>query len=196
MRAALASSNAHKARELAALMPGWAIEPLDMRDAPDETGSTFLENARIKALHGRRLAPVDAWALGEDSGIEVDALGGAPGIRSARYAGEGATDEANLDALLAAVEGVEAGARSARYVCELVAIGPDGVELSARGELPGTLARERRGTGGFGYDPIFVPAGESRTVGELGDGWKRGRSHRAAAARALLEALAARPRTA
>ena len=131
--------------------------------------------------------------LGEDSGLEVDGLAGAPGVRSARYAGEGASDEANLARLLHDLRDTAAPGRRARYVCELALVGPDGGELLARGTLEGTIAREPRGTGGFGYDPAFVPEGETETVGVLGDAWKAGSSHRARAARVLRAALEAAP---
>ena len=127
--------------------------------------------------------------LGEDSGLEVDGLGGRPGIRSARYAGSGASDEANVAKLLSELDGVRGEARRARYVCALVCLGPDGIDLRASGTLPGAIADEPRGSGGFGYDPVFVPEGEGRTVAELGDGWKSEHSHRARAARALHAAL-------
>jgi XTP/dITP diphosphohydrolase len=120
--------------------------------------------------------------LGEDSGLEVEALGGAPGIRSARYAPEGG--EANAK-LLGELRGVEGGARRARYVCELVLIGPEGQEHRGSGILEGRIAEEPRGTEGFGYDPVFVPVGEEQTVAELGNDWKSRNSHRARAAAAL-----------
>jgi XTP/dITP diphosphohydrolase len=129
--------------------------------------------------------------LGEDSGLEVEALGGAPGIRSARYAPEGG--EAN-EKLLEELRGVEGDARGARYVCELVLIGPGGQELRGTGIFEGRIAEEPRGTEGFGYDPVFVPAGEERTVAELGNDWKSRNSHRARAAQALREAFGAMSR--
>ena len=181
MRAILASRNAHKARELEALLPGWAIEPLDSDGYPPETGTTYYENARGKARFGWSSG---TWAIGEDSGIEVLALGGRPGIESARYAPEGAPAVAKLLAELG-----DAGERSARYVSELVAIAPDGRELRGTGILDGRVATEPRGSDGFGYDPIFVPDGEERTVAELGDAWKAQGSHRARAARALRNAV-------
>ncbi len=116
--------------------------------------------------------------LGEDSGIEVDGLGGRPGIESARFGGGDPVAH-----LLDALRGVDD--RAARYVCELVALSPDGGELRGTGVLAGRIAETPRGSGGFGYDPIFVPDGEERTVAELGDGWKLRNSHRARAARAL-----------
>lgn len=184
LKAVFASRNAGKLRELRALLPGWEIEPLADVEMPEETGATFYENAAAKARFARTLVP-GRWAIGEDSGLEVEGLEGAPGIRSARFAGEGASDEDNVAKLLAALREIEAEGRRARYVSELVVLRPDGAELRGRGTLEGAIAREPRGTAGFGYDPVFVPEGESRTVAELGDDWKRGRSHRAAAARAL-----------
>lgn len=192
MRVLLASGNAGKLRELRELLPGWELEPADVSSIGEERGETFRENARAKAEHARSLAPPGAWALGEDSGLEVDALGGRPGLRSARYAGPGATDEENVRRLLEELQEVPGEGRRARYVSELVLIGPDGTELAARGTLEGEIAREPAGSGGFGYDPVFVPEGESSTVGELGDGWKAGRSHRARAARALAASVAER----
>jgi XTP/dITP diphosphohydrolase len=120
----------------------------------------------------------------------VDGLGGAPGIRSARYAGQDATDAANLRRLLERLAGAGAAERRARYVCELVLLSPVGDSYRGRGTLEGAIAEAPRGSGGFGYDPVFVPLGETRTVGELGDEWKRSHSHRAAAATALRAAVA------
>lgn len=192
MRVLLASRNAGKLRELRALLPDWELEPADVSSIGEETGETFRENARGKAEYARAAAPPGAWALGEDSGLEVDALGGRPGLHSARFAGPDATDEENVRKLLVELTGEVGQGRQARYVCELVLIDPDGTELAVRGTLEGSIAREPRGSGGFGYDPVFVPAGESATVGELGDGWKAGRSHRARAARALAASVAER----
>jgi XTP/dITP diphosphohydrolase len=180
----LASHNANKLRELRAALPEWEIELLDAPDEPVEDGETFLDNARIKARHGRLHASSEAWVAGEDSGIEVAALGGRPGVESARWAADGV---AQLLSELGSAED-----RRARYVCELVVLDPDGGELIAQGTLEGDIARERRGDEGFGYDPIFVPHGESRTVAELGNAWKAEHSHRARAARALADLLAER----
>ena len=173
----LASHNRNKLRELSALLPEWELEPLDADDYPPETGETYYENARAKALFG----PADRWRLGEDSGLEVEALGGRPGIRSARYGAEGA--EANRK-LLGELGGLED--RAARYVCELVLLAPDGRELRGTGVLEGRIAEQPRGVEGFGYDPVFIPDGEDRTVAELGNDWKLRNSHRARAAQALL----------
>jgi XTP/dITP diphosphohydrolase len=128
--------------------------------------------------------------LGEDSGLEVDALFGAPGVLSARYDGEGAADEANVRKLLDELAGQTAG-RQARYVAELVGLGPGGAEIRATGELRGRIAEAPSGWQGFGYDPVFVPKGEERTVAELGDAWKAEHSHRTHAARAFARALEA-----
>jgi XTP/dITP diphosphohydrolase len=171
----LASSNANKARELERAVPAWKIELLEADDYPPEEGETYYDNALIKARFGRTLAP-DEIVLGEDSGIEAAALGGRPGIHSARWGKPGSS----VDRLLHELQGQHD--RRARYVCELVALLPEGTELRGRGTLEGTVANERRGTEGFGYDPVFVPEGETRTVAELGDAWKAQNSHRARAA--------------
>ncbi len=180
--ATLCSRNAHKARELEQLLPGWTIVPLDVDGWPEETGETYYENARAKAAFGQE--HVDGWTIGEDSGIEVAALDGRPGLHSARYAPEGAPAIAKL---LGELDGVDD--RRARYVSELVALGPDGSELRGSGIVTGRVADAPRGSGGFGYDPVFVPDGEEQTVGELGDAWKAEHSHRARAAAELREAL-------
>jgi len=188
LRAVLCSRNRHKARELERLLPGWTIEPLDRDDYPPETGSTYYENARIKADFGH--GHTDGWVLAEDSGLEVEALGGRPGVLSARYAPEGAPAVARL---LGELEDVED--RRARYVSELVLLDPDGRELRGTGTLEGRIAHEPAGSEGFGYDPVFIPDGEERTVAELGNQWKAERSHRARAAGALLRALGDAPAT-
>ncbi len=182
MRLVLASRNEDKLRELRTALPTWEIAPLDLSDEPVEDGATFLDNARIKARHGRTHASADSWVAGEDSGIEVAALDDRPGVHSARWAADG------VSALLRELEGQTD--RRARYVCELVVIGPDGTELRGTGVLEGVIADDRRGDEGFGYDPIFVPIDETRTVAELGNAWKAEHSHRARAARSLAAALA------
>lgn len=146
-------------------------------------GRTYYENARSKAQFGHSLDP-SVWVLGEDSGLEVDGLGGRPGVESARFArGE------HVGRLLAELEGVQGAGRRARYVCELVAFSPGEREIRGTGTLEGRIVDEPRGTGGFGFDPIFVPDGEEQTVAELGDEWKAENSHRARAAGALTQAL-------
>jgi XTP/dITP diphosphohydrolase len=184
LKAVLASRNAHKARELEVLLPGWTIGILDAADYPPEDGETYYDNALIKAAFGRSRAAADAWVIGEDSGLEVAALGGRPGIQSARYAPEGAPAIAKLLGEL----GDETD-RSARFVSELVAISPVRTILRGSGVLDGHIARASSGVEGFGYDPVFVPQGKQRTVAELGDAWKAQHSHRARAARALREAF-------
>jgi XTP/dITP diphosphohydrolase len=179
----LCSQNEHKRAELEAALSGWTIELLGAQDYPDEAGETYYENARAKAAFGREVGPADAWMLGEDSGIEAAGLDDGPGVRSARFA---AGDP--VGRLLAALDGV--ADRRARYVCELVALSPAGEERRGTGVLEGAIAGGPRGSEGFGYDPVFVPNDETRTVAELGDAWKREHSHRARAARALVAALA------
>ena len=184
LSARLASRNPNKARELERLLPGWTIEPLDADDYPPEEGATYYENARAKARFGRGIAGSDVWVLGEDSGLEVEGLGGRPGVHSSRSA---AGDESGW--ILRELEGIGGEGRRARYVCELVALSPRGGELRGTGTLDGRIAEAPAGSGGFGFDPVFIPGEEQRTVAELGNEWKAEHSHRAKAARALLQAL-------
>jgi XTP/dITP diphosphohydrolase len=179
LRARLASQNEHKLAELRQALPNWELELLAAEMFPPEEGDTYYENARAKAFFGRS---ADAWSLGEDSGLEVAALGGAPGLKSARWAGG-----AHVGRVLEALAGAED--RAARYVCELVAVSPEGEELRGIGFLDGRIADQPRGDEGFGFDPVFVPEGEERTVSELGNAWKAEHSHRARAAQALRRAL-------
>jgi XTP/dITP diphosphohydrolase len=163
----------------------------------DETGSTFEANARLKARHAARATGLPA--LADDSGLEVDALGGGPGVRTRRYAGEDATDAQNNAKLLDALAGLPADERGARYVCVLALALPNehgprgGLPVSAvRGTCRGRIATAPRGTGGFGYDPIFEPASEppgGRTLGEWSAEEKNAISHRAAAARRMSPIL-------
>ena len=186
MRATLASRNAHKLEELRAALPGWEIVPVPASvTLPPEEGASYYENAREKARAAAAAAGVEdapGWGLGEDSGLEAEALDGGPGRHSARWA-QGREPERLLEALR------DAENRRARYVSELIAVDPDGREYRGTGILDGTIAHEQRGAGGFGFDPVFVPDGETRTVAELGDEWKRGHSHRARAAQALRATL-------
>jgi XTP/dITP diphosphohydrolase len=184
MKAVLASGNTGKLRELRHALRGWQIEPLDADDYPPEEGATFYENARAKAEFGRTLAR-DVWVLGEDSGLEVDGLDGRPGVESARFAGT-----EHVPRLLAELEGVADEGRRARYRCELVGISPEGEERRGTGVLEGRIIEQPRGSEGFGFDPVFVPEGESRTVAELGNEWKAENSHRARAAKAFAAELA------
>jgi XTP/dITP diphosphohydrolase len=180
LKARLASQNAHKLAELKDALPEWDLELLGAEEFPPEEGHTYYENARAKARFGREVGPEDSWVLGEDSGIEVARLGGAPGLKSARWAGG-----EHVERVLEALDGVEREHRGARYVCELVALSPEGEELRGTGILEGLIADEPRGEEGFGFDPVFIPEGEERTVAELGNAWKAQNSHRARAARAL-----------
>jgi XTP/dITP diphosphohydrolase len=208
----LASANQGKLRELRAILHGLPVELVGLADAglgepPEvaETGGTFLENALLKA---RAYA---AWsglaAVADDSGLEVDALGGAPGVRSARYAGEGAGDQANLDKLLAALAGVPPERRTARFRCAAALVDPrrgsgglegrrDGppegrAEWHAEAAWEGRLLDAPRGTGGFGYDPVFLPDGWDQTSAEVDQATKDAASHRGKAFRALRPAIEA-----
>jgi XTP/dITP diphosphohydrolase len=186
LTAVFASRNRHKARELEALLPGWTLEPLDRNDYPPETGATYFDNAVIKVAFGRVHTGAADWVLAEDSGLEVEALEGRPGVLSARYAPEGVPA---IEKLLGELAGSEN--RRARYVSELVLVAPcpDGQEFRGTGTLEGRIADGPLGKEGFGYDPVFIPDGEERTVAELGNDWKAEHSHRARAAGALLAAL-------
>jgi XTP/dITP diphosphohydrolase len=182
--ATLASGNENKLRELRHALPGWEIELLGAQAYPPETGATYLENAFAKARFGRSLADQARWVIGEDSGVEIEGLGGGPGVLSARWAA-GREAERAVEELA----GVEGSGRRARYVCELVAVSPQGAEHRGTGVLEGRIAEEMSGSEGFGFDPVFIPDGEERTVAELGDDWKRESSHRARAARDLLASI-------
>jgi XTP/dITP diphosphohydrolase len=194
-RIAIATRNPHKIKELARICADWPVSWLTIHDeaaAPmfpevEETGETYLANAALKAR--AVAAALGEAALADDSGIEVDALGGRPGVRSARYAGERATDEENLHELLRALKGVPGGGRTARYRCLAVLASPDGTITSAEGVCEGILLNAGRGAGGFGYDPVFVPAGWERTMAELPPEEKDRISHRGKAFRALRAAI-------
>jgi XTP/dITP diphosphohydrolase len=178
--ARLCSKNQGKLRELRAALPEWEIELLGAEDYPPEEGETYYENARAKAAFGRTIEP-ELWVIGEDSGIEVEGLAGRPGVHSARFGGDDPVGR-----LLDDLRDVEGEGRHARYVCELVALTPEGAEQRGTGVLEGRIGHEPHGSEGFGYDPIFVPDGEEQTVAELGNEWKRENSHRARAAAALV----------
>jgi XTP/dITP diphosphohydrolase len=188
MRLVLATRNEHKLRELSSLMAPYELDPLpeDVR-LPAETGTTFADNAlrKARAAAGATGRPTVA----DDSGIEASALGGAPGVWSARYAGDGANDEANLAKLLHEVP--EDGDRRVAYVCALAYVEPGGCEEVVHGRCEGVLAREPRGSGGFGYDPAFVPDDypDDRTMAELTPEEKDAISHRGRAARELRNRL-------
>jgi XTP/dITP diphosphohydrolase len=192
VRLLLASGNRKKAAEIAAILGGGGGAPLEVLtladfpalEMPEETGRTFLENARLKARAGAAGAGLPT--LGEDSGLCVDALGGAPGIFSARYAEGG--DRARCEKLLHEMREVPDGRREARYVCAAVLALPDGREESAEGTCEGEVAFAPRGTGGFGYDPVFLRP-DGRTMAELSPGEKEAVSHRGKALRSLAPKL-------
>lgn len=190
----LASGNAGKLRELQAL-----LAPLELTltaqssfgiESPPETGTTFVANALLKARHAAGITGIAA--LADDSGIEVDALGGRPGVYSARYAGEGASDRDNLEKLLQELQNVPPEKRSARYRALIVLVNGanDPNPVVAQGVWEGHIALQPRGSGGFGYDPVFLPLGGDRTAAELSAGEKNAVSHRGQALKELVAKLA------
>ena len=197
-RLALASRNPGKIREIRSICADWPVEWITADSHPglwpevDEPHDSYCDNALAKA-HAVAAATGVA-ALADDSGIEVDALGRGPGPRSARYAGESATDGQNIAMMLGALAGVPEPGRSARYRCVAAIAWPDGRELWAEGQCEGTIAGSPRGSSGFGYDPIFAPVGWDRTMAELTREDKDRISHRGHALRALRDLLAREPR--
>jgi XTP/dITP diphosphohydrolase len=192
-RVVLASGNVGKLREMSALLAPLGFELLTLGSlgilSPEETGATFLENALLKARHAAGAAKLAA--ISDDSGIEVDALEGRPGVYSARFAGANATDRENLNKLLAELHGVHPEFRQARYHCVIVFVrsAEDPDPVVAHGKWEGQIALEPRGDGGFGYDPIFIPAGSHSTSAQLTAEEKNKISHRALALAALVEQL-------
>ena len=189
-RVVLATRNQHKIRELARILAPYDVELVDWPDLPDvaETGTTFAENALLKA---RTIASLTGLvAVADDSGLTVDALNGMPGVLSARWAGRHGDDAANLALVLAQLADVPDERRTAAFVCAAAAVSPSGAELVVEGRVDGVLLHAARGAGGFGYDPIFVPAGESRTTAEMSPDEKDALSHRGKAFRALAPRLA------
>lgn len=193
MTIVLATHNRGKLAELRSLFEGLPIELLSISEVvpgytpPSEDGDTFEENAAIKAKAAAQAAHL--VAIADDSGLEVDALGGRPGVRSARFAGDGATDAENNAALLSALLEVDDTGRTARFRCVIALVDPftdADKPLYAEGRCEGLIARSSRGESGFGYDPLFVVSGLGRTFAELGDAEKNQLSHRGKAARALL----------
>jgi XTP/dITP diphosphohydrolase len=189
----LATANPDKAREIVALLaraaPDVDLEgrPADLPDV-DEVGDTLEDNARMKAV--ALCAATEMPAIADDTGLHVDALGGAPGVRTARYAGEDATYADNVAKLLDALEGVPLEQRTARFATVAVARWPDGLEVAALGEVEGVITTSARGEGGFGYDPVFAPnEGDGRTFGEMSEPEKHGLSHRARAFGTLVQGL-------
>ncbi len=194
-RVVIATRNSGKARELETLLAGIAasFESLARHPnlrLPPEGEASYAGNAlaKARAVH----AALGVAAIGDDSGLEVDALGGAPGIRSARYAGEDAGDRENNARLLDALRDVPSGRRTARFRCALALVDPNGSEEVVEGACEGRIVDAPRGSGGFGYDPLFLPEGETRTFAELPGPRKDSISHRGRAAAALRQALEAR----
>lgn len=188
-RLVLATRNAHKTREFAEILgPGFVVTDLSgMTEVPEveETGTTFEENAVLKAVTASRL--ISGWVVSDDSGLSATALGGEPGVRSARYAGEHATDRENIARLLLNLQGT--GDRKAAFHCA-IALAEEGRVLEIfYGTVPGSIIREPRGERGFGYDPVFIPEGYTQTFAELGDAVKNAISHRAAAIAQLRDYL-------
>ncbi len=193
-RLLLATANQGKLRELRAILVSVPVELLGLDDAGssppcvEETGETFLQNARIKAHAYADWSGLAAVA--DDSGLEVDALGGAPGVRSARYAGPGSSDQANLDKLLRELAGVPPERRTARFRCAAVLAEPrEGREWRAEAAWEGRIIEAPRGSNGFGYDPVFLPLGWDRTSAEVDAATKDAASHRGKAFRALRPAI-------
>lgn len=194
----IASNNAHKAQEIAEALdfPGWefgTLRQLGIQSDPAEDADTFLGNARIKARAAHEASGGKA-VLADDSGLEVDALDGAPGVYSARYAGEDATDADNNAKLLSALADVPDRDRTARFVCTLVLIDEDGSETVARGTVEGRIGHEEWGSNGFGYDPLFLPDvfADGRTLAEALPEEKNAVSHRGNALRELRSKLEAK----
>lgn len=188
-RIVLATHNRHKVAELRRILLGLDVELLSADDVGladvEETGETFADNALLKARAG--VAASGLACVADDSGLVVDALGGAPGVHSARYGGSGTDDARNLALVLERMAGVEH--RSARFVCVAALVASDGREWTAEGVVEGHLTERPRGSGGFGYDPIFSPAGDERTMAELSPAEKDAISHRGHAFRALRPAV-------
>jgi XTP/dITP diphosphohydrolase len=184
----LATRNQGKVAELQRILADVDLLDAEQAGVPDveETGRTFVDNALLKARAA--VASSGLPAIADDSGLAVDAIGGEPGVRSARYAGAHGDDEANLRLVLKRMEGVDD--RAARFVCAAVLVAPDGREWVAEGTVEGVLTEAPRGSGGFGYDPIFVPRGSQRTTAEMAPHEKDAISHRGKAFRALRPAVA------
>lgn len=191
-RFVVATQNRDKLEEIARLLRPIGIEPVSLKEVGvdfsdvEETGKTFLENAQIKARAAFEKSGLPS--IGDDSGLAVDALNGAPGIYSARYAGEGATNEMRIEKLLRNLEGVPEKKRTARFVCAVCCILESGEELCVQGECEGTIAFEPVGEGGFGYDPVFLIE-DGRSFAQLTDREKDGISHRGRALKKLQQAL-------
>ncbi|RQD69218.1 MAG: XTP/dITP diphosphatase [Tindallia sp. MSAO_Bac2] len=193
MRAVIATGNVHKLKEIADMLKDFPIEVVSMKDIGlenmeiEETGDSFEENALIKAM--AVCEATNSLSLADDSGLEVDALDGRPGVYSARYAGENATDGDNNAKLLQELDGVPMEKRSGRFVCALAAAFPNGEVMVTRGEVEGYIDFEEKGENGFGYDPMFYVPRHRKTFGELNPEIKNGMSHRSRALESLKEML-------
>ncbi|MFZ5495002.1 MAG: RdgB/HAM1 family non-canonical purine NTP pyrophosphatase [Verrucomicrobiota bacterium] len=187
----LASGNRHKAAEFQRLADesglALTVVPADPMPMVVEDAGTFTGNARKKAAALRAVLPAGSWVLADDSGVCVDALGGAPGVESAYFAGPQHDAAANLRKLAEVMRGVPAGRRAARFVCVLVLLGPAGTEEVFEGRCEGVLAHEPRGGGGFGYDPLFIPEGCACTYAQLSEAEKNRISHRGRAWQKLAQ---------
>ena len=187
----IATENKGKAEEFNLLLPEhqlYFLKDISSYRTPEETGSSFEENARIKAQALKKQKPQE-WVLGEDSGLEVPALCNAPGIYSARYAGPNATNEENCNLLLKNIKTLTDEKRSSSFVCHIVAFSPMGKEFSVKGRIDGYIAREPIGNKGFGYDPIFIPKGEVQSLAQLGVEYKNKSSHRFHAVQLFLSKI-------
>lgn len=198
MKLYLATSNLHKIDELKKMLSEAGLDlevhtPEAVGGMPDviEDQETFSGNALKKARALAALLPSDSVALADDSGICIDAFDGAPGVRSARYAGESASDEANLDKLIREMESIPDGERGGAFVCHLAAVLPGGGEIVFEGEIRGSILRDRKGANGFGYDPVFLPTGRKRTTAEMSQDEKAAISHRGIATRKFIAWLKA-----
>jgi len=193
-RLLIATRNMHKTKEITSIL-GDSFQVADLSGVPgapevEETGATFVENSTLKAVAISNVS--EALILADDSGLEVDALQGAPGVYSARYAGPDADDRANNDKLLAALHGVPMEKRTARFRCVMVVARAGVVLGDFEGSVEGRILEQAQGTGGFGYDPLFVPEGHTQSFAELGPGIKNGLSHRARAMEKLGDWLRGR----
>lgn len=188
----VATTNQGKLNEFRNLMGGsvdlHSVNELKVYSAPPENGKTFEENARIKARTLKAMRPGE-WVVADDSGLEAEGLLGMPGIHSARYAGEKASDAENVAKLLKMIQIRSAANRNARFVCVLVAYDPEGKEHILHGEVKGQIALTARGKTGFGYDPVFIPEGQDKTYAELGPAVKNQSSHRSRAIRELQKLI-------
>ncbi len=188
MKLLAATGNAGKLKEIKSILAPYGVETVGLKEAgitldAEENGGTFLENALIKARACREITGLPV--LADDSGLTVGALGGRPGVKSARYAGENATDGENVAKLLAELTGVPEGKRGAAFVCSMVYIDADGEVFSTEGRVEGSITTEPRGKGGFGYDPVFLIAGTGATMAEADESLKNSISHRALALAAM-----------